>query len=112
VSGVSSPLSALPTRVAVDGGDEISEIVELITDIAEQTNLLAVNASIEAARTGEAGEGLAVVADEIRQLAGEVADATDDVDALITEIQSSTDTAVEEIVEYSLQAEQAECLGA
>jgi methyl-accepting chemotaxis protein len=79
--------------------EEISEIVELITDIAEQTNMLALNASIEAARAGEAGEGFAVVADEIKGLAGEVADATEEVDSLITEIQSSTDTAVDDIQE-------------
>ena len=76
---------------------EISDVVELITDIAEQTNLLALNASIEAARAGEAGEGFAVVADEIKQLAGEVDDATDEVETLIDGIQSSTTNAVTDI---------------
>ncbi|MEF8781574.1 MAG: methyl-accepting chemotaxis protein [Haloarculaceae archaeon] len=79
--------------------DEINEIVELITDIAEQTNMLALNASIEAARAGEAGEGFAVVADEIKQLAGDVADATGEVESLIDDIQSSTDMAVADIKE-------------
>lgn len=79
--------------------DRIGEIVELITGIAEQTNMLALNASIEAARAGEAGEGFAVVADEIKQLAGEVAEATEEVESLIEEIQSSTSDAVTDIQE-------------
>jgi methyl-accepting chemotaxis protein len=78
---------------------EISEIVELITDIAEQTNMLALNASIEAARAGEAGEGFAVVADEIKGLASDVSEATTEVESLISEIQSSADTTVEDIRE-------------
>ncbi len=78
---------------------EISEIVDLITDIAEQTNMLALNASIEAARAGEAGEGFAIVADEIKTLADEVGEATGDVESLIADIQSSTDTAVADIEE-------------
>jgi methyl-accepting chemotaxis protein len=82
-----------------DEVDEIGEVVELITDIAEQTNMLALNASIEAARAGEAGEGFAVVADEIKGLAGDVSDATEEVESLITEVQSSTDTAVDDIQE-------------
>lgn len=79
--------------------DEIGEIVELITEIAEQTNILALNASIEAARAGEAGEGFAVVASEIKELAGEVGDATDEVETLIEGIQSSTTNAVADIQE-------------
>jgi methyl-accepting chemotaxis protein len=77
--------------------DEIGEIIGLINDIAEQTNMLALNASIEAARVGEAGDGFAVVADEIKGLAGEVADATEEVESLVAGVQSSADTAVDDI---------------
>lgn len=76
---------------------QIGEIVEVIDDIAEETNLLALNASIEAARAGEAGEGFAVVANEVKNLAEETAKATQDVDQLITQIESSADEAVADI---------------
>jgi methyl-accepting chemotaxis protein len=61
--------------------------------------MLALNASIEAARAGEAGEGFGVVADEIKGLAGEAAEATDEVERLITDIQASTDGTVVNIRE-------------
>ncbi len=72
----------------------IGEVVTLINDIAEQTNLLALNATIEAARAGEAGKGFAVVASEVKNLANQTAKATGDIASQITEIQSATDSAV------------------
>lgn len=76
---------------------EIGEIVDVIDDIAEQTNMLALNASIEAARASGDSEGFAVVADEIKSLAEETAEATKEVDELITGVQTSTAEAVDEI---------------
>lgn len=72
----------------------IGEIVKIINDIAEQTNLLALNATIEAARAGEAGKGFAVVASEVKNLANQTAKATGDISEQIGSIQSTTKAAV------------------
>jgi twitching motility protein PilJ len=73
---------------------EIGDIVELINDIADQTNVLALNASIQASMAGEAGRGFAVVADEVQRLAERSANATKQIEVLVSTIQSDTNEAV------------------
>ncbi|NOY43767.1 MAG: PAS domain S-box protein [Planctomycetes bacterium] len=81
--------------------DEIGKVIEVIQDIAEQTNLLALNATIEAARAGDAGKGFAVVATEVKELAKQTADATEDIRSRIEGIQGSTQEVVESIGKIS-----------
>jgi methyl-accepting chemotaxis protein len=69
---------------------DIGKVTETITQISGQTNLLALNATIEAARAGAAGKGFAVVAHEIKELARQTAEATEDIKAKVSGIQSST----------------------
>jgi len=80
---------------------EISKVTEVITEISEQTNLLALNATIEAARAGEAGKGFAEVANEIKALAKQTADATHQIRRQIEGIQASTGATIEEIREIT-----------
>ncbi|WP_051412060.1 methyl-accepting chemotaxis protein [Halonatronum saccharophilum] len=87
-----------------ENSEQIGQIVELITGIAEQTNLLALNAAIEAARAGEAGQGFAVVAEEIRQLASETTNASDEISNLITQTQKQSRKAIEKVKEVVRKA--------
>ena len=66
---------------------QVGEVIALITKIARQTHLLALNATIEAERAGDAGKGFAVVADEVKELAGQTATATEEIDRTIAGIQ-------------------------
>jgi methyl-accepting chemotaxis protein len=84
-------------RALADGAQQIEHVAELISSIAEQTNLLALNATIEAARAGEAGRGFAVVASEVKSLASQTAEATKEIGTRIAQIQGATREAVEAI---------------
>ncbi len=82
--------TAKKVKHLTESAQEISKIVALISEISAKTNLLAFNASIEAVRAGENGEGFKIVADEVRRLAEQVTGATKEIEQLVTGIQSET----------------------
>jgi methyl-accepting chemotaxis protein len=104
VAGTAVRAAEVTTRTVSKLGassQEIGEVVRTITSIAEQTNLLALNATIEAARAGEAGKGFAVVASEVKELAQETARATEDIAKRVETIQADTAGAVTAIGQIS-----------
>jgi len=92
MQGISQRISQVAGR-----SQDINGILETIGGIAEQTNLLALNAAIEAARAGEQGRGFAVVADEVRNLAGRTQSSTEEINQLIQALQNDVNATVDSI---------------
>lgn len=99
IEAVSGTVSQASTAVGdlSEKSSQIASVLDVIRGIAEQTNLLALNAAIEAARAGEQGRGFAVVADEVRALAGKTQQSTEDIQDMIESLQSGVTSAVRAI---------------
>ncbi|MEZ9567210.1 methyl-accepting chemotaxis protein [Vibrio artabrorum] len=97
IQGLAGQLGTASQAVANLDNDvnNIVKVLDVIGDIAEQTNLLALNAAIEAARAGEQGRGFAVVADEVRNLAGRTQSSTKEIQLMINNLQEGSSNAIQ-----------------
>ncbi|MEG3696463.1 methyl-accepting chemotaxis protein [Vibrio coralliirubri] len=97
IQGLAGQLGTASEAVANLDNDvnKIAKVLDVIGDIAEQTNLLALNAAIEAARAGEQGRGFAVVADEVRNLAGRTQSSTKEIQLMINNLQEGSRNAIQ-----------------
>src|SRR5438876_646173 len=95
-----SPPRSASYRARSSAPEKIGTIIQLIQAIASQTNLLALNATIEAARAGDAGKGFAIVASEVKNLASQTAQATEQIAGQIATIQSATGETVAAIAQF------------
>ncbi|WP_234911944.1 methyl-accepting chemotaxis protein, partial [Vibrio anguillarum] len=89
--------SAEIIRVLSENSNNMTQMLDEIKGIAEQTNLLALNAAIEAARAGEQGRGFAVVADEVRSLAGRSQESASEIEQMLDNLQTKAQSAVDYI---------------